>query len=495
MMLYPTRMNVLYLSAEAAPLIKVGGLGDVAGSLPQALLSVRDSSQPGMPGLDIRLVIPFHPSINLEGRTPSLEAVYPVKASSGEIEARAYRIDINNLPVYLIGGPPIDSESGVYSLDLEADGFKYIFFSMAALELPQRIGWAPDIYHANDWHTAAAIYSLNLRRPVEQFYHLAASLLTIHNLPYLGSMTSAALVDFGLPTASDSDLPPWAQDMALPLGLLAADEIVPVSPGYAREILTEEFGSGLSEFLQARQQKIHGILNGLDTLRWDPRHDSAIHTTYSIDRIADRVANKTALRELLGFMDEQSVPLLAMITRMDPQKGVDIAVAALRLLLESSSDPAFQVVFLGKGDSNLEETVCQLEQDYPSQVHTCILYDEHLSRKIYAGADALLMPSRYEPCGLSQMIAMRYGCIPIARATGGLIDTIYDPKDTGEPTGFLFDKSKPEDLAKAIQRALQIYTDDPQLWQRMRMNGMQQDFSWNRSASEYLDRYRSLIHR
>jgi starch synthase len=489
------RLNVLFLAAEADPLIKVGGLGDVAGSLPQALLSLNDTQSSNMPVLDIRLVIPYHPAINLAGFIPDLIAEYPIKTSESQISAQAYRIEIDGLIVYLIAGPPIDQESGVYTLDLEADGYKYIFFSMAALELPKHISWQPDLYHANDWHTAAAVYSLSLRRGNEQFYRQASSLLTIHNLPYLGSMTSKALAEFGLPPAIDSELPPWSQDMALPLGLLAADEIVAVSPGYAREILTEEFGSGLSEFLKNHQEKIHGILNGLNTTHWDPGCDTAIIRNYSVHDQSSRLANKTALQELLGLEADLKVPVLAMITRMDPQKGVDLAIEALHLLLQSDDPARIQAVFLGTGDLNLEDLVCRLEQDFPAQVRARITYDERLSRKIYAGADALLMPSRYEPCGLSQMIAMRYGCIPIARATGGLIDTIHDPLFSDNPTGFLFEKPQAEDLVKAIQRAFVVFTEDPQRWQLISLNGMQQDFSWNRSADKYLERYRSLTYR
>jgi starch synthase len=283
--------------------------------------------------------------------------------------------------------------------------------------------------------------------------------------------------------------------MALPLGLLTADAIVAVSPGYSKEILTEEFGSGLHTFLRSHQEKITGILNGLDTQRWDPSRDIELAANFSSSDLPTRCANKSFLREELRLEINPRIPLLAMVTRMDPQKGVDLAINSLRLLLQSIDEHShnLQAVFLGTGDPILESAVRHLEQDYPNQVRARIMYDERLSRHIYAGADVLLMPSRYEPCGLSQMIAMHYGCVPIARATGGLSDTIQDPTKSDISTGFLFKKAEPDGLADAIQRALMIYFQDPPGWQEIQIHGMQQDFSWDRSAREYLKRYRMLI--
>jgi len=257
----------------------------------------------------------------------------------------------------------------------------------------------------------------------------------------------------------------------------------------------EDFGSGLSSFLSAHQEKISGIINGLDTIRWDPATDNKIMVNFSVDKIIKRSANKSFLQEAMGLLNDAEIPLLAMVTRMDPQKGVDLAVSAIRSILKSStsSTTSLQAVFLGKGGPILEKSVRQLEKDFPNQLRARIMYDERLSHHIYAGADAFLMPSRYEPCGLSQMIAMHYGCVPIARATGGLSDTIHDPASSGNATGFLFPHPKPAELAKTIQRALEIYFHDPQAWQEIQINGMRQDFSWNRSAEEYLKRYKMIL--
>jgi starch synthase len=402
---------------------------------------------------------------------------------------------LDGLKVYLIGGAPIDQGSGVYSSNLEADGYKYVFFSQAALSLPRILDWKPNILHANDWHTSAAIYSLALNRHLDPFFRQTTSLLTIHNLPYLGAMTSSALEAFELPPAENTSLPAWAAHIALPLGLLTADIIVAVSPGYAKDILTEEFGTGLHTFLRAHSNKIVGILNGLDTDKWDPTTDIELATNFSCANLQARSANKASLQTELGLESTQTIPLLAMVTRMDPQKGVDLAVGSLRSIFQSmvTNGPPIQVVFLGTGDPMLEQAVRNLELAYPDHICARITYNEILSRHIYAGADILLMPSRYEPCGLSQMIAMRYGCIPIARATGGLSDTIQDSSNNAQGTGFLFKSPKSEALTEAIQRALNIFRHNPQEWQAMQIRGMQQDFSWDRSAVEYVKQYKLLL--
>jgi starch synthase len=490
----PLPMNVLFLASEAEPFIKVGGLADVAGSLPLALLTLNQSIDIVPSNLDIRMAIPYHPKINVEPYSPHQVAEFPISAQDGDIVTKVFSIQLEGLPVYLVSGAPIDHESAVYSSNLEDDGYKYVFFSQAALELTRQLDWKPDILHANDWHTAPAVYSLALLRRSDPFLARTNSLLTIHNLPYLGAMTAPALDAFGLPPARRSGLPKWARHLALPLGLYSADSIVAVSPGYATEIITKEFGSGLDTFLKTRKDRIFGILNGLDTRRWDPQHDAELTATFTADNLQVRSVNKSYLQRKLGLEVNPNKPLLAMVTRMDPQKGVDLAVVALRMLLQSSHPLAsqLQAVFLGTGNPALESLIRQLERDYPTQVRAHIVYSELFSRYIYSGADILLMPSRYEPCGLSQMIAMHYGCVPVARATGGLSDTIHDISSPNQGTGFLFKHVNAKELVGAILRALAIYTQDPHTWQELQTRGMQHDFSWAKSAREYLKQYMAL---
>ncbi len=374
----------------------------------------------------------------------------------------------------------------MYTADTRADGHKFTFFSLAALELARRLNWKPDIIHANDWHTAPAIYALSLMR--DTFFDGTTSVLGLHNLPFLGNDAGPAMNAFGLPPAAGSTLPWWAQNMPLPLALLSADRIVAVSPNYAREILTPEFGSGLEEFLKTRQGAISGILNGLNTDRWDPATDSALVLNYSSSSLAQRQANRKALLEEFGLDPDPAIPLLAMVTRMDPQKGVDLLPETLAQI----SGLPWQLILLGMGMPVMEQVARQTEAAYPKRVRAAIRFDALLSHRMYAGADMLLIPSRYEPCGLTQMIAMRYGCVPVARATGGLSDTIRDAADLENGSGFLFTSASAEDFAAALSRAIQFFPDQA-AWQRLQLNGMRQDFSWERFARQYLDLYRSLV--
>jgi starch synthase len=334
------------------------------------------------------------------------------------------------------------------------------------------------------------VYALGLNREPGSFFSNTVTLLGVHNLPYLGVGAGEAMVAFGLPPAVQSDLPWWAQKMPLPLGLLAADEIVAPSPTYAREILTEEFGSGLQDFLSAQQQKITGILNGINTETWDPEQDQALATRYNIQTLPQRMVNKKALQEEFGLEVNPGIPLLGMVTRMDPQKGVDLVPEALDLI----SDEPWQAIILGTGVTTLEAAVRRLEARYPQRVRAVIRFDTQLSRRVYGGADALLIPSRYEPSGLTQMIAMRYGCVPIARATGGLRDSIRDCGQNSDCTGFLFSEVSPESLAGALRRALTLFKDQ-QSWQRLQKMGMAEDFSWQGSARKYLELYDRLVRR
>lgn len=491
-------LRVLFLASEADPFVKVGGLGDVAGSLPAALHSLSQDSasfahnagKPGFHGIDIRLAIPFHGAVYRTAKTIQPVAAFDIPHIDGPILAEVYQTQAWGIPVYLVGGSPFPTEAPVYTGNNEKDGFKYTFFSLACLELARFLEWRPHLLHANDWHTALSVYALSLLQGKDPFFAGTSTLLGIHNLPYLGVGAGPVLPGFGLPPADPSPLPWWARDLPLPLGLFAADGIVAVSPTYAREILTPQFGSGLDEFLKTREASITGILNGIDIARWDPATDGKLPANFSAEDLSPRALNKEALQRELGLDLEPHLPLMGMIARMDNQKGVDIALEALRL----TADQPWQTVILGAGIPGLEEAARQLQAAFPERVRAVIRFDAHLSRQIYGAADALLIPSRYEPCGLTQMIAMRYGCVPIARATGGLLDTIYDNPTAEGSTGFLFSSPAPADLAAAIRRALAAY-EDKLHWQKLQLNGMRQDFSWEKSAREYLQLYQSLVER
>lgn len=481
-------INVLFLAAEAEPFIKVGGLGDVAGALPIAinrLSNQLDSS----PKVDIRMVLPFHFAIKQRGFKPKLIGEFGVHNRKGIVKCQVYHDDHLGIPVYLLDGEPVDEKSPVYAPDPILDGFKFVFFSMAALGLPTFLDWRMDILHGNDWHTAAAIYALkNFDMPP---VHLsgAKTVHTLHNLPYMGFGVQQALMDYGLPPSRNPLLPEWARHTPLPLGLLHANQIVAVSPHYAEEILTPEFGCGLEDFLQTRTSALTGILNGLDTETWNPEMDSEIIQNFSISNIVLRTKNKHHLQQKFDLLVSEETPLLTLISRMDPQKGIDIVLRGLQYC----QDLPWQMIILGTGDPSVEKMARELESTYPDRVRTVIDFDNQLAHQLYAGADMFMMPSRYEPCGLSQMIAMRYGCIPIARATGGLVDTIeHISHRINGGTGFLFDKPYPSTFAQTLRRAIRLY-QRPASWRKIQINGMQTDFSWEKSAQEYIDTYQHLV--
>jgi starch synthase len=500
MMFLPNPLRVLFLSSEADPLVKIGGLGDVGGSLPPALRALKSYRSPAgveqAIDIDIRLVIPFHGVIDQKVFKPRQVASFSINHKSGPIQASAYQVSLDQVPVYLIAGEPLKPEAPVYSSDWGYDAYKYIFYALAALELARQIDFQPHIVHANDWHTAASIYWLSLNRKKDPFYHQTKTLLSVHNLPFLGVGGSIPMDSFFLPPAPEGILPEWARHLPLPLGLYSADWINTVSPTYGKEILTSEFGAGLEQFLQTRSDSISGILNGIDPERWDPAIDSSLPETFSIDSLNKRQINKAALLEEVGFLKDRGkmnpdVPLFAMITRMDFQKGIDLAVKALERL-GRQKEYEWRALILGTGLPELEETARELQDHFPDRVRAVLKFDAPLSHRIYAGADVLLMPSRYEPCGLAQMIAMHYGCIPVARATGGLADTIVDGKISSKRSGFLFKQASQQALLKTLHRVLALYQNQSE-WQAIQRQGMLQDFSWKRSALAYFKLYEMLV--
>jgi len=470
-------INVLFLAAEAEPFVKVGGLGDVAGTLPRALRAISNDEIK----LDVRLVLPLHTVIKAESLKPI--GIYSIPRGKTEVQVEAFEGLLDGMPVYFINGDPIRASGSVYSSNNKLDAEKYIFFSLAALELPRQLNWIPNIIHANDWHTALAAYG-NLVRRWEDKKNRIASVITIHNLPFLGPDVKEILEEYGVPLAK-TDLPDWARVRPMPLGLWASDAMVAVSPTYSQEILHEEFGCGLEDFFRNRSDTLSGILNGLDVASFDPTTDSVIEKKFSADDLAARKRNKTALQEKLSLPVLPDVPLLGMVTRMDEAKGIDIALKGLKMLAKQS----WQLVILGAGRPKLEDAAKKLQETMPDRVRVETRYDAKLARQIYAGSDIFLMPSRYEPCGISQMIAMRYGSVPLVRAVGGLHDTVTDSE-----TGFVFVDKKIKSFNDAVRRAIELYPYHSR-WANLQKAGMAQDFSWPGSANKYLDLYKKLIER
>ena len=465
-------MRILFLAAEAAPYVKVGGLADVAGSLPRALREL---------GHDVRVAIPGYGAIDWERWRPEPIASFPVPHRGGAQKADIYLADSD---VYFVCGPPIPMHRGVYGSSIAEDGSKFIFFSLAALWTCGTLGWKPDIVHANDWHAAASVYWLATSGRRDPFYHSIGTLLTIHNLPHMGRGAGPLLGDYGLPASPAIEaLPPDLRDSLLGIGIVSADFLSTVSPTYAREIRTPEGGHGLDGVLRAREDHLAGILNGIDTRSWNPATDAALVEPYDVESLERRAAAKAALQHEAGLARGDRIPLAAVVSRLDPQKGLDIAVPAVWRWLAAGG----QFVLLGTGDSRLEGEFAAMERERPGRANVRLRFDPDYARRIYAGADLILIPSRYEPCGLTQMIAMRYGAVPVARRTGGLADTVVDAGDPGG-TGLLFDALSPEAFWDALERAAAVYAD-PRRWEDLQRRGMQTDFSWKRSARAYENLY------
>jgi starch synthase len=475
------RPAVLFLAAEAIPYMKVGGLADVAGSLPRMLM--RHSDPP-----EVRLFLPLHGGVMLgEGAAKPVDSL----VFEGQLRPWQAHLHVEETvvpPVYFIGGDGIEQESPVYSAYPAADGLKFALFSLAALEFCRRMGWQPDLVHANDWHTALAVHALRTLHRDDPYWARTASLLTIHNLPYQGQDAEPALTEFQMQASDDARVPEWGLGVPLALGISAADKVNTVSPGYAAEAQTPEHGAGLEKLLAARSADFSGILNGIDVESWNPAEDKDIISRFDVTHPGARRPNKLSLQAELGLGPNSAIPLLAIVGRLDEQKGIDIALEALTQCL----DQAWRLVVLGTGDPRLESAVREFFRRHPDRGRAHLRYDASLARRIYAGADMLLIPSRYEPCGLTQMLGMRYGCLPVARAVGGLKDTIRDADDSPNGTGFLVAGSSPVDFAEGIRRGLRTFAR-PMRWGRLQRNAMREDFSWAPSVEKYVDLYREAL--
>lgn len=472
-------VSVLYLAAEADPFLKVGGLGDVAGTLPG---EINLAAQQSGIQLQVEVVIPYHPALHLP-TSPDELGSFQVRTSAGQEEVTVYRVGSRNATYYLLSSKTISSTPSAYSSDDLMDGRKYALFSLAAVAFPAFINHTVEIIHANDWHTALALYHLKSKpepRP--------KAVLSIHNLAFLGGGTSAALPAYGFQPAHEPFLPDWAEMLPLPMGISAADLIVPVSPGYAAEILTPEFGCGLEAFLNSRKTDTKGIVNGIDTTTWDPSADPYLSSNFTASTLSDRSENKSAIQKITGLQHAPEIPLLAAISRLDYQKGIDVLFEALLLL---PADVPWQCILLGTGNLGLEEQAKILQEKYPEKFRALLTFDNPLAHQIYAGADIFLMPSRYEPCGISQLISQRYGALPVARATGGLKDTIL-PGGAATGTGYLFTKLDAATLAATILQAIKDY-NNKKIWQLGQKRAMSMDVSWRSSANLHIQAYLQLL--
>ena len=474
-------MKILIAAAEAVPFAKVGGLADVTGALPKALKAL---------GHDVRLVIPKYQRIQdakfgLRLAIPELSVPMDSHLEPAQVKQGTLAADI---PVYLIESPRFFQREGVYGYP--DDDERFVFFSRAVLEMLPALGWAPDVLHCNDWHTAIIPNWLKTLYRDDPRFNRVATLFTVHNLAYRGIFGNrvleiAGIGSFGFVYTDPGD--GYAVDL-LGRGLQFADAITTVSEQYAREIQTAEMGEGMDGILVERRDRLFGILNGLDYEEADPAKDRHIAATYDSASFGRRLENKLALQREANLPVDPDVPLIGMISRLADPKGFDVLCPALPAILSQR----LQMVILGTGDQRYHEALADAAKRYRN-LSIFLTFNTPLAQKIYAGSDIFLMPSRFEPCGLGQLIAMRYGSVPVVRRTGGLADTVqdFDPR-TGHGNGFVFERYDGMELFAAIVRAVENYRHRD-IWRRLVEANMQRDFSWANSAQKYVDVYRRAI--
>ncbi|QWF70433.1 glycogen synthase GlgA [Methylomonas paludis] len=475
--------KILFASSETHPLIKTGGLADVAGSLPIALAEL---------GQDIRVIMPNYQGIkNCEpGRY-----LCTVRVNNSDIHLLETRLPNSEVVVWLVDYPPFFNFPGNPYHDENGKpwpniGDRFALFCRIVVEVAMNrayLDWQPDVVHCNDWQTGLvpALLSLEENRP--------ASIFTIHNMAYQGIFPASAYTPLNLPGQL------WHQDGLEYHGMLSfikgglqfADRITTVSPTYAQEIQTPEFGYGLEGLLAYRHDILSGIINGIDTSIWNPADDVYLNHHYSAENLSGKLQNKLELQEKLGLPINADIPLFGLIGRLVEQKGIDLLLSCLP---EMTTLP-LQFVLLGSGDKSIELKLEDFARLYPDKIAITIGYNEPLAHQIEAGADIFLMPSRFEPCGLNQMYSQRYGTLPIIRKTGGLADTVVDSlpdsMTNGTASGIVFNDPVPAALLEAIKRSLVLFAHKP-TWQKIQLSAMTKDFSWQNSASQYLELYSQI---
>lgn len=476
-------MTIVFAVAESAPFLKTGGLGDVAGSLPAALHKL---------GADIRVIMPKYTMIPEQFRKefkPITQFRVPVawrKQYCG-LEELVYQ----GVPYYFLDNEYYFKRTGIYDEFDKAEQFT--FFSRAVLESLQ---YLPEchaaVLHCHDWHTAMIPLMLKEFYWNNPNYNQIKTVFTIHNLKYQGIFGKEVLEDIiglGEEYFTPDTLEFYEAINFMKAGLLYADRVTTVSPTYAREIQTPYFGERLEGLLQKRSNNLIGIVNGVDYELFNPNEDPFIkYPFYSSPQAKEK--NKMNLQSILDLPVNKQVPMLAMVTRLVDQKGLDLLAHVFEEILTLD----VQLVSLGTGESQYEDMLRYFAHKYPSKVAARFIFDDELAHKIYAGADMLLMPSRFEPCGISQMMAMRYGTIPVVRNTGGLADTVLSfEEDHEQGNGFRFDNYNAHDFLYVIQRAVKLYQEDQKAWDKVVGNAMQTDFSWERSACAYMKLYEELI--
>ncbi len=473
-----------------APLIKTGGLGDVLGALPKALAEL---------GYEVTVCIPKYEkdlSRNVVLRPMGIEGEVVVGGERKPYSVFEAIISDVSFKTFVIGNDELFGRAGLYvdpktGKDFEDNDIRFSFFSKAAIDLVQKLKWRPDIFYAHDWQTALAPVYLKSVEKENQFFANSKSVLTIHNMAFQGKFKTSRYHYLGLPENliyATAPLEYYGDLNFLKSGIYFADKITTVSETYAREIQGER-GCGLEGVLRTRAKDIVGILNGVDYSVWSPSKDKLIPFRYRETSLTGKRNNKAALLKDSGLPVQEKIPLFGMVSRLTEQKGVQLVVEAAEQLFSLN----IQLIILGTGDKKLEQSLKSLAKQYRAKLKVYLKFDEKLAHLIEAGSDIYLMPSLFEPCGLNQMYSLKYGTPPIVHKVGGLADTVLDyDEETGEGTGFVFEKFKVEPMMSAINRAINLFAQKRK-WTKLMKNGMKQDFSWNKSALKYCELFEALL--
>jgi len=476
-------MKILLATPEALPYAKTGGLADVAGALTKEFLKM---------GETVHTVLPLYKKVK-ERQHILKDTGINIEVSVGNI-LKEGRIFSDLSSTYFIACDEFFGRPELYGTpdgDYQDNASRFVFFSRGVLEVCKALTFKPDIIHCHDWQTGLVPLYLKTLYGTDRFFKNTATLLTIHNLGYQGLFPPSHMPITGLGWSfyTPKGIEFYGQLNFLKAGILSADILNTVSHTYAKEILSEEYGFGLDGVLRERVRDLYSVLNGIDLEEWDPLRDSAIHSQYSaLDSSGKAACKRELMNTLFGRRagGKKDAPLIAIVGRLSAQKGMDLVSQSIGELVSFG----IKLVVLGKGEDIYHKTLLDIERRYKGNVSVTIGFEESLAHRIYAGSDFFLMPSRYEPCGLGQLIAMRYGSIPIARKTGGLSDTIHDYEPlTSRGTGFLFSDYTPSAMQDAVKRALCVYTD-PDKMKSMVTNCMKMDFSWMNSAKKYIALYK-----
>lgn len=477
--------KILLIGAEAMPFAATGGLGDVMGSLPAAIQAAADGSA------DVRVVMPLYGAISESWRSQMIKvAEYTLSLSWRNQYCGIHSLIKDGVTYYFIDNEYYFKRDTLYGCF--DDGERFAFFCKAAIDMLGIIGFYPDIIHAHDWQAALSLIYLNQKYRQVQGYESIKTVFTIHNIEYQGKYDFAILNDVFELSDWDRHIVEYDGCINLMKGAIAcADKVSTVSPRYAEEIQSEEYAHGLDPILREQSGKLCGILNGIDYVYYNPERDPVIAKNFGYDSLADKFENKRSLQKEVGLPQDQNIPMISVISRLASHKGLDLITKMVYNLMSRHNA---QLVILGKGEACYETFFMELEKSFPEKVRALITYDRDLSKRIYAATDIFLMPSKSEPCGLSQMIASRYGAIPVTRETGGLYDSIkgyWEDGDQIHGNGFTFANYSSEELEERTEAALALW-NQPDKREALVTRIMKTDFSWRASAFQYLEMYESL---